>query len=104
MMDDGVGSVVLSQLPPAGAMLVQGGHVMAYTAASQDITPETLVLVPDLLGLSDMDVSRMARMRGLTLQMEGSGLCVRQTPAAGEYVPPGTEVKVILSPEGRAAE
>lgn len=99
LMDDGVSQTVLDQLPPAGSELPQGGHVMAYTAASQDVTPETLVLMPDFLGLSDLDCARVARLRGLTLQLEGTGLCIRQTPAAGEYVPPGTEVTITL---GRA--
>lgn len=102
MVDDGAGETVLSQMPPAGATLVSGGHVMAYTAASQEITPETLVLVPDLTGQSDVDCARLTRLRGLTLSMEGSGLCIRQTPAAGDYVAPGTCVTVELSPSGRA--
>lgn len=97
MLDDGVGSTVLDQLPPSGASLPQGGHVMAYTAASNQITPETLILMPSFLGQSDVDCARTARLRGLTLQLEGTGVCIRQTPAAGEYVPPGTEVKITLS-------
>lgn len=97
MLDDGIGQTVLDQLPPAGAVLPQGGHVMAYTAASNQITPETLVLVPSFLGMGDVDCARLARLRGFTLQLEGTGLCIRQTPAAGEYVPPGTEVTVTLT-------
>lgn len=102
MVDDGVNDTVLDQMPPAGSTLVYGGHVMAYTAASQDITPETLILVPDLTGMSDVDCARIARLRGLTLSMEGSGLCIKQTPAAGDYVPPGTCVTVELSQTGQA--
>ncbi|MBE5803370.1 MAG: PASTA domain-containing protein [Clostridiales bacterium] len=97
MLDDGVSQTVLDQLPPAGSELPRGGHVMAYTAASNQVTPETLVLTPDFLGMSDVDCARVARLRGLTLQLEGTGWCIRQTPAAGEYVPPGTEVRIILS-------
>lgn len=97
MLDDGVSQTVLDQLPPAGASLPQGGHVMAYTAASNQITPETLILMPSFLGQSDVDCARTARLRGLTLQLEGTGLCTQQTPAAGEYVPPGTEVQITLS-------
>ena len=96
LLDDGAGQNVLDQLPPAGGTLPPGGHVMAYTAASNDVTPETLILMPDFSGMSDLDCARIARMRGLTLQLEGTGLCIRQTPAAGEYVPPGTEVTITL--------
>ena len=97
MMDDGVSQTVLDQLPPAGSELPQGGHVMAYTAASNHVTPETMILMPDFLGMSDIDCARIARLRGLTLQLEGTGMCIRQTPAAGEYVAPGTEVRITLS-------
>lgn len=97
MLDDDVSQTVLDQLPPAGSELPQGGHVMAYTAASNHVTPETLVLMPDFSGMSDMDCARTARLRGLPLQLEGTGVCIRQTPAAGEYVPPGTEVHITLA-------
>ena len=69
---------------------------MAYTAKSEALTPETLVCVPNLLGLSDVDCARLLRQRGLLLSMSGTGLCVRQTPAAGEYVTPGTSVHIIF--------
>ena len=100
LMDDGAADVVLSQLPPAGATLVSGGHVMAYTAPDSGLTPETLVQVPYLTGMSDVDCARLTRLRGLKLSMEGSGLCVRQSPGAGEYVAPGSTVTVTLSQDG----
>ena len=96
MLDDGVNDVVLDQLPPAGAKLVTGGHVMAYTAQGSALIPEELVCVPGLLGMSDVDCARLLRQRGLILSMVGTGVCVRQSPAAGEYVPPGTSVLVTF--------
>jgi len=95
-----VNDVVLDQLPPPGATLAEGGHVMAYTAKSSTITPEELCCVPDLLGLSDVDCARLLRQRGLILSMTGTGLCVRQSPAAGEYVAPGTSVHIVLAASG----
>ena len=97
MLDDGVSDVVLDQLPPPGATLVVGGHVMAYTAQSSTLTPEDLVCVPDLIGCSDVDCARLLRQRGLILSMVGSGLCIRQSPAAGEYVAPGTSILVTFA-------
>lgn len=97
MMDDGASTVVLDQLPPAGAKLVKGGHVMAYTASSASLTPQELVCVPDLTGMSDVDCARLLRQHGLLISMAGSGLCERQSPAAGEYVQPGTSVHVTLT-------
>ena len=96
MLDDGANDVVLDQLPPPGAKLATGGHVMAYTSQSETLTPEDLVCVPDLNGCSDVDCARLLRQRGLIISMAGTGLCVRQSPAAGEYVAPGTSVHVIF--------
>ena len=96
MLDDGVNTVVLDQLPPEGATLKEGGHVMAYTASSETLTPQDLVCVPDLIGASDVDCARLLRQRGLLLSMVGTGVCVRQAPAAGEYVAPGTSILVTF--------
>ena len=96
MLEDGVNSVVLDQLPPPGAILKAGGHVMAYTASSESLTPQDLVCVPDLIGASDVDCARLLRQRGLLLSMVGTGVCVRQAPAAGEYIAPGSSVLVTF--------
>lgn len=97
MLTDGVSDTVLSQLPPAGATLREGGHVMAYTAQDDSLTPEDLVCVPDLAGLSDVDCARILRLRGLEIDLSGTGVCIRQTPAAGDYTAPGAAVKVELA-------
>ncbi len=96
MVTDGVSDVVTGQLPPAGAMLVEGGHVMAYTTDDQGVTPEMLVQVPDLYGMSDIDCARLSRQRGLKIEMSGTGVCVRQVPAAGSYAAPGSCIQVQL--------
>ena len=101
MIDDGAADVVLDQLPPAGATLMSGGHVMVYTSGSGNVTPEELVAVPDLIGLSDLDCARMLRLRSLAVFMTGSGVCVRQSPAAGEFVAPGSTVSITLEPVGQ---
>lgn len=94
---DGANTVVLDQLPPAGAKLVKGGHVMLYTAGSEELTPEELVCVPDLTGLGDIDCARLVRQRGLMMSMTGQGLCTEQSPAAGEYVQPGTTIFLLMA-------
>ena len=94
---DGANTVVLDQLPPAGAKLVKGGHVMLYTAGSEELTPEELVCVPELTGLGDVDCARLVRQRGLMMSMTGQGLCIEQSPAAGEYVQPGTTIFLLMA-------
>ena len=104
MIDDGVSDVVLDQLPPAGATLMAGGHVMVYTSGGGSVTPDDLVCVPDLVGLSALDCARMLRLRSLTVSMTGTGICVRQSPAAGEFVAPGSMVSITLEPNGQTGE
>lgn len=96
MVTDGIADTVTGQMPPAGALLVEGGHVMAYTAEADGVTPQTLVLVPELVGTSALDCARLTRLRGLEIELNGAGLCVKQTPAAGTYAAPGTVVSVQL--------
>lgn len=98
MICDDVADTVVSQLPPAGASLVVGGHVMAYTVQTEEISPQELVCVPDFTGLGDVDAVRLGRLRGLEITLTGTGICVRQTPAAGEYVTPGATVEVVMDP------
>lgn len=98
MICDDVADTVVSQLPPAGASLVVGGHVMAYTVQTEEISPQELVCVPDFTGLGDVDAFRLGRLRGLEITLTGTGICVRQTPAAGEYVTPGATVEVVMDP------
>lgn len=97
MMQDGAADVVLYQLPPAGTQLVSSGCVMAYTTSQGSVTPDTLVCVPDLSGMSDVDCARLTRQRGLLMDMVGTGLCYGQKPAAGQYVQEGTRVTVMFS-------
>lgn len=98
-MTDGANTVVLTQLPPAGAKLVKGGHVMLYTTTSEELTPQDLTCVPDVIGMNDVDCARLLRQRNLTMSMVGQGICVEQSPAAGEYVPPGTKIFLTLAGE-----
>ena len=98
MICDDVADTVVSQLPPAGASLVIGGHVMAYTVQTEEISPQELICVPDFTGLGDVDAVRLGRLRGLEITLTGTGICVRQTPAAGEYVTPGATVEVVMDP------
>ena len=97
MICDDVADTVRSQLPPAGASLVVGGHVMAYTAETEEVSPQEWVCVPDFTG-RDVDAVRMGRLRGKEITLTGTGICVGQTPAAGRICSPGATVEVIMDP------
>jgi len=92
--DDG-NTAVTEQMPSPGATLAKGGQVMLYTQ-KQPPAAETLVCVPDLSGLSLAEAASMLRQRGLEMEIDGSGFAVSQSPAAGDFVPPETVVKVTF--------
>lgn len=94
---DGVGATVTAQMPAAGAMLTAGGQVMLYTAEQQTVTPDIMVCVPDVIGLSVVEASRALRARGFELEISGSGVAVTQSPAYGAYAAQGSTVKVAFA-------
>ena len=94
VLDDGAGSIVTAQMPCAGATLIEGGQLMLYTYTTPPPQPEDLVCVPDVLGENLAQAATLLRQRGLEMQIDGTGLAVRQEPAAGEYAAWGSVVKV----------
>ncbi len=95
-LDDGCGDAVTAQMPVSGAGLIPGGQVMLYTYEEEPLDVETLVCVPDVSGLSIAAAGRLLRQRLLEMWIEGGGLAVRQSPAAGEYLPPNGRVTVTF--------
>jgi beta-lactam-binding protein with PASTA domain len=55
-----------------------------------------LICVPDVAGLSIVEASRTLRARGFEMEIQGSGLALRQEPGAGSYAPLGSKIKVIF--------
>ena len=94
---DGVSGVVTDQMPPAGASLAAGGQVMLYTAPKEAATPELMAAVPDVRGMSVVEASRALRARGFEMELQGSGVAVSQSPAAGAYAEQGSSVRVTFA-------
>lgn len=93
---DDVGDTVTAQTPAAGAKLQAGGRVMLYTYEGEPMTAAELVTVPDVKGMSVVEAGRQLRARGLEMVLNGSGLAVRQSPAAGTFAAPGSTVTVTF--------
>jgi len=93
---DGAGGRVLRQLPVAGAQMNAGALVMLYVAGPA--ADDGRVSVPDVAGMPVTEANRLLRSYGLELEIEGSGLAVSQTPAAGTEVNPTTRVAVRFEP------
>ena len=93
---DGLTDIVSAQAPAAGAQASAGTAVMLYTYEQEPIQIMDLVTVPDVKGLSMVEASRQLRVRGFDMEISGSGLAVRQSPAGGSYAPGGSTVKVTF--------
>ena len=100
---------VTAQVPAAGATAQSGGDVLLYTvmtsADEPDITAEEdeMVTVPGVLDKTRLEASDALKAKGLTIKIDPpdqSGKAIRQSPAAGEAVPKGTEVLVEFSDTG----
>ena len=94
---DGEGGAVKAQLPVAGTEANAGALVMLYVDGA---VPDdgTTVAVPDVAGMPVMEANRLLRSYGFELEVEGSGLAVGQSPAAGELANPTARVRVKFEP------
>lgn len=95
---DGEGQYVVDQLPKAGAALNPGALVMLYVDQKTDLTVNDRVQVPDVKGMSVVQANKLIRAYGLEMKIEGSGIAVGQSPAAGEYALPTQVVTVQYAP------
>ena len=95
---DGEGGTVIHQLPAAGASMTEGSLMMLYVDNLTDMSDNGKVTIPDVTGLSVLEANRMLRSYGLKLKIQGSGLAVSQSPAAGEEAWPTASVAVIFEP------
>ncbi|MBR6766573.1 MAG: PASTA domain-containing protein [Clostridia bacterium] len=95
---DGSGAKVIGQLPAAGSASHEGALVMLYVDEKPDLSENSRVQVPDVLGMSVIEANKRIRSYGLEMKIEGSGLAISQSPAAGEYVFPTQVVEVKYAP------
>ncbi|HHT90267.1 MAG: penicillin-binding transpeptidase domain-containing protein [Bacillota bacterium] len=91
---EGSGPVVTSQTPSPGARVPTQTTVRLFFYESEQ---GESVEVPDVLGLSMRDASTRLADDGLRITIVGSGLAVKQVPAAGVQIPKGSAVEVIFS-------
>jgi stage V sporulation protein D (sporulation-specific penicillin-binding protein) len=93
-LTDGEQPTVLGQMPLPGARMSVGSLVMLYVNGAQPPATQDFLSVPDVRGLSIVEANRTLRARGFIMRITGTGLAVRQKPAAGEFAAPATTVEV----------
>jgi len=93
----GEGGTVVDQVPSAGEDIPRGGTVVLYTSQPGE---EDSVIVPGVIGFSGAEANRTIVNAGLNIRVKGvdtelpGAVAVRQNPAEGESVPPGTIITV----------
>ncbi len=95
---DGEDGSVVGQLPAPGARISAGSLVMLYIDKRTAVEDNGRVEIPDVTGMSVLEANRLLRAYGLAMRVEGGGIAVAQTPAAGEAVFPTAEVTVTFEP------
>ncbi len=95
----GEGKYVQSQTPKAGLSYSGVGKIVFLT----DSTSEERFFVPNVLGKTLTEANKSISNSGFNIKIEGafdlsgdSAVVYAQSPAAGEYVPPGSVVTVTL--------
>ena len=107
---DDENEIVTAQVSIEGKSVQAGSGVLLYTAMtsapSEDILGEQedeMVIVPDVFDKTKLEANDALKAKGLIIKIDPpdqSGKAIRQSPAAGETVPKGTEVLVEFSNTG----
>ena len=107
---DDENEIVTAQVPIEGKSVQAGSGVLLYTAMtsapSEDILGEQedeMVIVPDVFDKTKLEANDALKAKGLIIKIDPpdqSGKAIRQSPAAGETVPKGTEILVEFSNTG----
>ena len=92
---EGRGARALAQAPAAGQAAERGASVTVWLAAPADSAG---LLLPDLVGLPLREALRRLTPRQVRTRVSGSGIVVRQTPAAGTPLWPGSECRLWCVP------
>ncbi|MDK2798869.1 MAG: hypothetical protein PWP27_569 [Clostridiales bacterium] len=88
---EGTGNTIIDQTPKPTAKLQENSVVILYTEGAG---PVSNVTVPDVLKRSVLDANKILTDSGLNIKIIGSGTAMKQEPAAGTIVSPGTVVEV----------
>jgi len=98
----GEGSLVVRQEPEPGFEVPTDSKVSLYLSAPPVRAGNTAV-VPDLVGRTLREAIATLAARGLTAEIQGSGMVVEQWPQAGKVVPKGTCCRLRCLPVRKLA-
>jgi len=87
------GEMIVAQEPVAGEPMPEDGLI--YLTMNSHAIESTEKQVPLVVGLPVRNAVNLLAANELTCTLEGSGMVIRQLPAAGEPITPGEKVKLI---------
>ncbi|MBZ4654715.1 MAG: stage sporulation protein [Peptococcaceae bacterium] len=97
----GDGTRVKAQLPLPGSELPEGGKVILYTSVpAHQGQPET-VAVPDLTGKNLAEAKEIVKLLNFNLEVQGSGVVIRQEPEPGMQIAIGSTITVVMEPQSQ---
>jgi len=68
---------------------------MLYVTGERAPTAQEFTQVPNVIGMAARESAQALRAADLTLDAQGDGIAIRQSPAAGTYAAAGDTVTVI---------
>jgi len=94
---DGTGNMVWQQIPRAESKFISG-TVVRISLAEYSSSQDGGITVPDLQGKSMKEAALILSKLGFNMVSEGYGLSWGQSPAAGQVIARGSNVKVSFQP------
>jgi len=94
--EDESSTIITDQVPKPGVSLFNNSDVFLYTKNNND---RILVSVPDLSGMSEDQAINATSAKSLNIIVNGNGVVISQSVAAGTEVEQGTVVTVNLQPK-----
>lgn len=96
VITEGNGLIVGEQTPLPGIKINKGSKVVLKLTDSK--TDKNPIVVPDLTGKNIKEVTNVANVLGLKVEVIGTGYAKKQIPEPGEEVEQGTVLKVFFEP------
>lgn len=96
----GDGNIIRGQLPRPGAEILGGTTVLLDLESLGGHKVEGEVTMPNLTGLTMVEVADLLKNLDLNLEFNGTGIVAGQEPEAGQKVKRGNTIRVNFEPSG----
>ncbi len=95
----GKGDVVVKQSPEPGKYVERGEIVTLVLKSDRIASPDGKISIPNVRGMSVRRAMNQLILEDLDVRVQGAGVVIRQSPAPGERVRPGSIVQLTCEPK-----